>query len=203
VPEIEPSRETVIRHPRFGPGLHVAPFRGDKGELLVVAIGQDGGLDALWPVQAIGTWDVYHHYPPLAPMDWQRELAIDRSADRAISVYADERLLASDPGLHTRYQQLHLRTLDVVHVCPWLGRIDRQAMMVATTDALGCAKAFEEGRDLNALTRSALAFLRAIREDQLAGSPGSDERPLCYHSDIAAAIEAREASAATNPGGAQ
>jgi hypothetical protein len=158
------TTENVVRHPRFAPGLHVAPFRGPDGELLVVAIGQDGGLDALWPVTSIGTWNFSADLFPQLDSMAARGLKI--RCDRNAEVDADDRLLASEPSLFARYADHHHPRYDLVHICPWFGRVNRTAHMIAVTNPLGCARGFEETTDLaDTIEHFGLCFLRDMRED--------------------------------------
>lgn len=186
VPVPEWTAENVVRHQRFAPGLHIAPFRGVHGELLIVAIAQDGGLDAMWPVMSIDTW-MHWVEVSLPPGDWQRTIAYE-GHNRSIQAEMDDRLLASDPFLVPRYADLHLPRRDVVHICPWFGRANRKAFMITTTNVLGCAVGFEEGADLRTLVEEGLGLLQGIREDVENVREGNlnaaIDRTLCYHPDV-------------------
>jgi hypothetical protein len=179
------THENVVRHARFAPGLHIAPFRGPKGELLIVAIAQDGGLDAMWPVTGIDTWNLWVERSAL-PSDLHRTMEYERQVDPHECAVVDDRLLASDPTLFYKYTDQVLPRRDVIHVCPWFGRVDRTARMIAVTDIFLRAQSFEEFGGFGAQVRgvqSSLTFLRDMREDHIADPHGTED-PISYHPDF-------------------
>jgi hypothetical protein len=180
-----PTHENVVRHARFAPGLHIAPFRGPNGELLIVAIAQDGGLDAMWPVTGIDTWRLWVE-PTKLPSDLHRTVEYTGHVDSHRDAVVDDRLLASDPTLFYKYTDQVLPRRDVVHVCPWFGRVDRTARMIAVTDIFLRAQEFQEFGGFAAQAhgvQSALTFLRDIREDHIADPKGTKD-PISYHPDF-------------------
>lgn len=181
-PQLLDTPTNVVRHQRFGPGLHVAPFRGPKGELLVVAIGKDGGLDAMWPVTGIDKWSLFVERPQL-PDDWRSRVTYaGHGPDQWFDVDVDDRLVASDTSLGFKYQNTAYPRRDVVHVCPWLGRVNRTAHMVCATNALLCAQGFSECVDVNDGIHDLLGFLADIRKD--AEHPNGVPDPIQYDPEL-------------------
>jgi hypothetical protein len=182
------DHENVVRHSRFSPGLHVAPFRGPNGEMLVVAIGDDGGLDALWPVTGVDTWSLWSHPTPVPNSDFRRVIEYERPREAEVA-RVDDRMAACDVLLSYTYNDVRTPRRDVVHICPWKGRIDRTAPMVAVTNVMACARMFEEGRDLRTIVESGLSFLRDIREDHAAGERYENVIAYDPHFSITKAVQ--------------
>lgn len=196
-PRLLHTPENVVHHRRFGPGLHVAPFRGEKGELLIVAIGQDGGLDAMWPVTAVGTWALWVEQQKLPNTLLGGELTYDREPDQRELVKVDDRWTASDTLLQCRYDDVRYPRRDVVHVCPWRGRVNRQAYMLCVTNVFLSALSFQECADLRDGVADCLGFLEDVRRD--AEHPDGVPYPITYHPDLQLSRKA----ASTAAGGGQ
>lgn len=169
-PWLQPRNDELsVRHAgtRLPPGLHVAPFRDVQGRLVIVHVGQNGGLADLWPVTGIAhEWELTRTAPP-APIDLgvRRHRAGDQIEDYSISntksMNLPRVLFEADP----------LVNCSKVLVCPWGGKIDPGAYMVAILDNGGCAMALNEvpSIDQDGLDVP-LAFLGDIRSGAAFGT---------------------------------
>lgn len=133
--------ETIIHPRRYAAGWHVAPFRNDDGKMILVRIGNDGSAEAMLIVDAFaGTMGID------APMRLERRGAVAERGDREARFDFDDRQQV-EASILTPFDE---QWAGGIHVCPWGGRTDPKAYMVAVVDASGCARSLSEHDDISA-----------------------------------------------------
>lgn len=158
--------ENVVYHQPLDPGLHIAPFRDGEGRLLIVLVGDERQLVALWPVAGI-------------VREWSFALERGaRSRDLPAGVAFEEGRYDEDFTVDNKaVGRLDSPALlgpnnarSAVHVCPWYGVVNTGNLMVAITDANGCAHAVEEIDDVDDTSMEwPLRYLAEIRAGETIG----------------------------------